>query len=57
MATMICSRCNRYGIYWENLCGLSPHTYCPHCKSRQAPVPEEREPEEDEEDVAEEEGK
>jgi hypothetical protein len=41
MATMICSVCNKYGIYWKNLTGLVPHTYCPHCQSVNCQVPEE----------------
>lgn len=40
MSDMICSRCHRYGMYWQNLTGLSPYTYCPHCQSRQLPVPQ-----------------
>jgi len=47
MATMICSNCGRAGIYWKNLCGLSPWTFCPNCNSAQPPMPEE--PEEEEE--------
>jgi len=56
MATMICSNCGRAGIYWKDLCG-SPWTFCPNCNSAQAPVPEEQEPEEDEEDAVPEEEK
>lgn len=31
MGTMVCSICGKYGLYWKNLGGLSPWTYCPHC--------------------------
>jgi hypothetical protein len=54
MATMICSICGKYGIYWKNLSGLSPYTYCPNCGNtncqrwRKDGV-EEGEPQEDEE--------
>jgi len=34
-------------MYWKDLCGISPWTFCPNCNSRQLPTPEEREPEEE----------
>jgi DNA-directed RNA polymerase subunit RPC12/RpoP len=49
MATMICSDCRRYGIYWENLSGYNPYTRCPHCGGTNCQMPEEPEPEEDDE--------
>ena len=49
MSAMLCSNCGRAGIYWKNLGGLSPWTFCPHCNSAQSPIPEEPEPEEEEE--------
>ena len=48
MTTMICNNCGRAGIYWKNLGGLSPWTFCPNCNSAQNPIPEEPEPEEEE---------
>ena len=48
MATMICNNCGRAGIYWKDLCGVSPWTFCPNCNSAQRPIPEEQEPEEEE---------
>jgi hypothetical protein len=47
MGTMICNNCRRPGIYWKNLGGLSPWTFCPNCNSAQFPIPEETEPDED----------
>lgn len=49
MTTMICGNCNQYGIYWENLTGLQPYTYCPHCKGQNCQTPEEPHWEEEEE--------
>ena len=48
MTTMICNNCGRAGIYWKDLCGVSPWTFCPNCNSAQRPIPEEQEPEEEE---------
>ena len=47
MTQMIC-RCGRLGIYWKDLAGLSPYTYCPHCGGFNCQQPEEPEPEEEE---------
>jgi hypothetical protein len=41
MSTMICDICHRFGIRWEGLSGLSPHTRCPHCGGINCQVPEE----------------
>jgi hypothetical protein len=32
-------------MYWKNLGGLSPWTYCPHCDGPRLPIPEELEEE------------
>lgn len=32
MGQMICSKCHKHGIYWENVGSYNAHTYCPHCK-------------------------
>jgi hypothetical protein len=53
MGTMICNNCGRPGMYWKDLCDLSPWTFCPNCNSRQLPTPEEREPEEEPEEETE----
>jgi len=50
MSAMVCSSCGRMGMYWENLAGLSPWTYCPHCEGPRQPTPEEPEPEEEEQE-------
>jgi len=39
MATMICGNCGRTGIYWRDLWGLSPYTYCPNCMDCYRPRP------------------
>jgi hypothetical protein len=44
---MICSVCGKLGIYWKNLAGPSPYTYCPDCGRSVPPVPEELEIEEE----------
>ena len=36
-------------MYWKNLSGLSPYTYCPYCKVTAPPIPEEDELDENEE--------
>jgi hypothetical protein len=41
MSTMICGNCGRYGIYWKNLGGLQPYTYCPNCNGTNCQKPEE----------------
>lgn len=51
---MICSTCHRLGMYWKNLGGLSPWTYCPHCDGPRLPIPEELEEEAATDDEAEE---
>lgn len=54
MSTMVCSICGKYGIYWKNLCGLSglsPYTFCPHCRNTNCQQPEPQ-PEEGEEGEA-----
>jgi hypothetical protein len=48
MPIMICSICGKYGIYWKNLGGLSPYTYCPNCRNTNCQQPEERQEEEEE---------
>lgn len=36
---MICSKCKQYGIYWKDATFMvGAYTYCPHCKSRQLPI-------------------
>jgi hypothetical protein len=47
MSQMICGNCGRYGIYWKNLGGLSPFTFCPNCENTncQKPQPLEQESE------------
>jgi hypothetical protein len=47
MSTMVCGNCGRYGIYWKNLSGLSPYTYCPNCGGTNCQTPEEPREEED----------
>jgi len=48
MSQMICSICHRYGIYWKNLGGLAPYTFCPRCNNTKCQQPEIREQEESE---------
>jgi hypothetical protein len=53
MSTMVCGCCHRYGIYWKNLSGITPYTYCPSCGCTNCQKPEEPRQEEagpDEED-------
>jgi len=40
MSTMVCGRCGRTGIYWKDLTGLSPYTYCPNCGGYDCQEPE-----------------
>ena len=41
MSTMVCGRCHQYGIYWKNLGGLQPYTFCPNCGGGNCQMPEE----------------
>lgn len=50
MSQMICSNCGRYGIYWKDLTGVSPYTYCPHCRCTNCQMSEEPPEEEEEQD-------
>ncbi len=53
MSTMICNNCGQYGIYWKNLTGIHPFTYCPNCggtNCQRLPPPELIEEEIDEEE-------
>lgn len=45
---MICSRCGKAGIYWENLTGMA-YTYCPNCGGRNCQQQEEQVEEQEEE--------
>jgi hypothetical protein len=38
MIDMICSICHRYGIYWKNLSGICPYTFCPNCHNKNCAV-------------------
>uniref|UniRef100_A0A6M3KD68 Uncharacterized protein n=1 Tax=viral metagenome TaxID=1070528 RepID=A0A6M3KD68_9ZZZZ len=49
MTMMVCSICGRYDIYWKNLTGLSPYTYCPNCGGTNCQIPEPQQEEEEEE--------
>ena len=49
MSTMICA-CGKAGIYWKNLTGLQPYTYCPHCGGTNCQVADEQESESDNQD-------
>jgi hypothetical protein len=51
--TMICSLCHQRGIYWKNLTGLVPYTYCPNCGETNCQEPEPYRQEENEEEDAE----
>lgn len=44
---MKCDICGNFGIYWKNLCGVSPYTYCPHCEQTNCQVPELQEDEDE----------
>lgn len=48
--TMRCANCGKYGIYWKNLTGISPYTYCPNCGCKNCQEPEKLAEEEEEED-------
>ena len=48
MGTMVCSVCGNYGIYWKNLGGLRPYTYCPTCGGTDCEMPEQRSQDEEE---------
>ena len=51
-STMICNNCHQYGIYWKNLGGITPYTYCPHCHHTNCQAPEiQREEEADDNEV------
>lgn len=54
MSTMICDCCGQTGIYWKNLTGLSPYTYCPNCGNTNCQKPEPRQEEPDDEELQEE---
>jgi hypothetical protein len=45
---MVCETCGRSGIYWKNLGGMSPYTYCPNCGGINCQEPEQREEEPEE---------
>ena len=49
MSTMICDICHMYGIYWKNLTGMNPYTYCPNRGNTNCQEPEPRREEESEE--------
>ena len=47
MTIMRCENCGQYGIYWKNLTGLTPYTYCPKCENVNCQIPEEKTQEEE----------
>jgi hypothetical protein len=48
MGGMRCGMCGRMGIYWKNLTGMIPWTYCPHCEGTNCQEPEKEVEEPDE---------